>query len=72
MQQLEAELQKSPPSESPSEVREDVLEEVHPQVQPIIHQRIKCEQALGPGGVQAGGPMVTEFTMYTLYTTAEL
>lgn len=51
--QMEAELQKSPPSESPSEVEEDVLEEVYLQVQPIIYQKesmngpwvwVRCKQ----------------------------
>ncbi|KAF6333334.1 hypothetical protein mRhiFer1_008111 [Rhinolophus ferrumequinum] len=38
----------------------------------ILKQRVKPEQPLGPGGVAAGNPAVTEFTTYTPYTPTEL
>lgn len=68
VQQLESELQRCPPLESLSEVGKDILEEVHLQVQLIMHH----EQPLCPGVVQAGSPMVTEFTLYTPFTPAKL
>ncbi|KAF6344942.1 hypothetical protein mRhiFer1_010306 [Rhinolophus ferrumequinum] len=42
------------------------------QAPPILKQRVKHEQTLGPGGVAAGNPAVTEFTTYTPYTPTEL
>ncbi|KAF6278118.1 hypothetical protein mRhiFer1_009402 [Rhinolophus ferrumequinum] len=44
----------------------------NPQAWPILKQRVKCEQPLGPWGVAAGNPAVTEFTTYTPYTPTEL
>ncbi|KAF6390376.1 hypothetical protein mRhiFer1_007941 [Rhinolophus ferrumequinum] len=44
----------------------------NPQAQPILKQRVKREQLLGPGGVAAGNPAVTEFTSYIPYTPTEL
>ncbi|KAF6302987.1 hypothetical protein mRhiFer1_008724 [Rhinolophus ferrumequinum] len=44
----------------------------NPQARPILKQRVKHEQHLGPGGVAAGNPAVTEFTTYTPYTPTEL
>ncbi|KAF6284457.1 hypothetical protein mRhiFer1_009220 [Rhinolophus ferrumequinum] len=44
----------------------------NPQAPPILKQRVKREQPLGPGGVAAGNPAVTEFTTYTPYTPTEL
>ncbi|KAF6278130.1 hypothetical protein mRhiFer1_009414 [Rhinolophus ferrumequinum] len=44
----------------------------NPQARPILKQRVKHEQALGPGGVAASNPAVTEFTTYTPYTPTEL
>ncbi|KAF6298834.1 hypothetical protein mRhiFer1_008889 [Rhinolophus ferrumequinum] len=44
----------------------------NPQARPSLKQRVKCEQPLGPGGVAAGNPAVTEFTTCTPYTPTEL
>lgn len=43
-----------------------------PQAQPIVYQKVKHEQPLGPGGVAACNPAVTEFTTYTPYSPTEL
>ncbi|KAF6278129.1 hypothetical protein mRhiFer1_009413 [Rhinolophus ferrumequinum] len=45
---------------------------LNPQAQPILKQKVKREQPLGPRGVAAGNPAVTEFTTYTPYTPTEL
>ncbi|KAF6364704.1 hypothetical protein mRhiFer1_009829 [Rhinolophus ferrumequinum] len=44
----------------------------NPQARPILKQRVKREQPLGPRGIAAGNPAVTEFTTYTPYTSTEL
>lgn len=55
------------PPEFPTEdvgVPEDIP---HPCVWPIVQQNVKREQTLGPRGVAAGLPAVTEFTTHTPY-----
>lgn len=44
----------------------------HSQVLPIVHQKVKQELPLGPGGVAAGNPVVIGFTTCTSYTPTEL
>ncbi|KAF6298841.1 hypothetical protein mRhiFer1_008896 [Rhinolophus ferrumequinum] len=44
----------------------------HPHAQLIVQQKVKHEQPLGPGGIAASNPAVTEFTTYTPYTPTEL
>lgn len=44
----------------------------HPCIQPIVQQKVKHEQPLGPRGVVAGNPAVSEFSTYTPYIPTEL
>ncbi|KAF6372003.1 hypothetical protein mRhiFer1_009742 [Rhinolophus ferrumequinum] len=44
----------------------------NPQARPIMKQKVKHEQTLGPGGIAAGYPAVTEFTTYMPYTPIDL
>lgn len=60
------------PSESPAEDAGEAEVIPHPQVLPIVHQKVKHEPPLGPRGVAACNPVVTEFTTYIPYTPTEL